>query len=82
MFQSFFYLLKIIYYLILLKNIEEEILSLFDLKVSVDPPFGAILAAAHFATWKGLAPPRVFSWEAGAESDDAFRMPMEVWQVA
>ena len=51
-------------------------------KYGVDPPFGAILAAAHFTTWKSLAPPRVFSWEAGAESDVAFRMPMEVWQVA
>ena len=49
---------------------------------AVDPPFGAIRAAAHFATWKSLAPPRVFSWEAGAKSDDAFRMPMEGWQVA
>ena len=50
---------------------------MYFLSNTVDPPW-AILAAAHFATWKNFALPRVFSWEAGAESDVAFRMLMEV----
>ena len=46
-------------------------------KYNCRPPFGAFHAAAHFATWKSLAQPRVFFGEDSAESYVAFEVPME-----